>query len=250
MDDARRLAGRRVLITGAASGIAAATARLFARHGARLVLLDINGEGLAAVAGEIAADPITVDLTDPVAAAAAVEQSAGVMGGLDGIVNCAGISMVKPLADLDLEDWSRALAINLTAPYVICRAALPWLTAKGGTVVNIASGVGIHPTGGGSSAYAGSKGGLIAFTKALAAEFAPVIRANVICPGLVKTPMTAFMFEGYEDRPLEAPAVARYPMGRWAEPPELANACLFLTSDESSYVTGATFAIDGGRTFH
>ena len=104
--------------------------------------------------------------------------------------------------------------------------------------------------GGGSAAYAGSKGGLIAFTKALAAEFAPAIRANVICPGLVKTPMTAFMFEGYEDRPLEAPAVARYPMRRWAEPPELASACLFLTSDESSYVTGATLAVDGGRTFH
>ena len=247
--DSQRLAGRKVLITGAASGIGLASARLFARHGAKLALFDIDQQGLDAAAAETGGAAFRVDLANPTETAAAVARAADGLEGLDGVVNCAGVALVRPLADISLEDWARTIAINLTAPYVICRAALPWL-GKGGTVVNIASGVGLHPSGRGTTAYSGSKGGLIAFTKALAAELAPKVRANVVCPGLVKTPMTAFMFEGYEDNPMNAPAVAHYALKRWAEPPEIANACLFLTSDESSYVTGATLAVDGGRTFH
>jgi len=245
-----RLAGRKVLITGAASGIGLACARLFAAQGAKVALLDVNAAGLARAAEACGGVPIVVDLLDAAATAAAVEAAAAAMGGLDGLVNSAGLATLGPLAELSLADWSRTVAVNLTAPFVICKAALPWLTAAGGTVVNIASGAGLLPSGGGSTAYSGSKGGLIAFTKALAAELAPTVRANVVCPGLVKTPMTEFVFEGYEDRPLEAPAVARYAMRRPADPVEIANGCLFLTSAESSYVTGSTLAIDGGRTFH
>jgi len=245
-----RLAGRKVLITGAASGIGLACARLFAAQGAKVALLDVNAAGLARAAEACGGVPIVVDLLDAAATAAAVEAAAAAMGGLDGLVNSAGLATLGPLAELGLDDWSRTVAVNLTAPFVICKAALPWLTAAGGTVVNIASGAGLLPSGGGSTAYSGSKGGLIAFTKALAAELAPTVRANVVCPGLVKTPMTEFVFEGYEDRPLEAPAVARYAMRRPADPVEIANGCLFLTSAESSYVTGSTLAIDGGRTFH
>jgi len=245
-----RLAGRKVLITGAASGIGLACARLFAAQGAKVALLDVNAAGLARAAEACGGVAIVADLLDPAATAAAVETAAAAMGGLDGLVNSAGLATLGPLAELSLADWTRTVAVNLTAPFVICKAALPWLTAAGGTVVNIASGAGLLPSGGGSTAYSGSKGGLIAFTKALAAELAPTVRANVVCPGLVKTPMTEFVFEGYEDRPLEAPAVARYAMRRPADPVEIANGCLFLTSAESSYVTGSTLAIDGGRTFH
>jgi|KBSSwiStaDraftv2_1062776.scaffolds.fasta_scaffold48045_4 NAD(P)-dependent dehydrogenase (short-subunit alcohol dehydrogenase family) len=245
-----RLAGRKVLITGAASGIGRACAELFAEHGASVALLDVDAARLAEVAAASGGAAIPADLLDPAATAAAVARAAEALGGLDGLVNCAGVALVKPLAEISLEEWAKVLAVNLTAPYVLCRAALPHLTAAGGTVVNIASSAGLLPGGAGSTAYSGSKGGLIAFTKALAAELAPKVRANVVCPGLVKTPMTEFMFEGYEDRPLEAPAVARYALKRPAEPLEIARGCLFLTSAESSYVTGATLAIDGGRTFH
>jgi len=246
----QRLAGRKVLITGAASGVGLACAKLFAAEGAKLALLDVNATGLAKAAEASGGAAFPVDLTDAAATVAAVEQAAAALGGLDGLVNSAGLATLSPLADLSLEAWSRTLAVNLTAPFVVCKAALPWLAAAGGTVVNIASGAGLLPSGGGSTAYSGSKGGLIAFTKALAAELAPAVRANVVCPGLVKTPMTEFMFAGYEDRPAEAPVVARYALKRPAEAVEIARACLFLTSDESSFVTGATLAVDGGRTFH
>ena len=244
-----RLGGRKVFITGAASGIGLACAQLFVRHGALVAMADRDPK-VTDLAAEIGAVGLVVDLRDATAVSAAVAKAAEAMGGLDGVVNAAGVATLKPLGQMELEDWSTVMAINLNAPYLVCRAALPWLTAAGGTVVNIASGAGLLPGGGGSTAYSGSKGGLIAFTKALAAELAPAVRANVVCPGLTKTPMTAFMFEGYEGRMEEAPAVARYALRRPALPEEIANACLFLTSGESSYMTGSTVAVDGGRTFH
>jgi NAD(P)-dependent dehydrogenase (short-subunit alcohol dehydrogenase family) len=246
----QRLAGRRVLITGAASGIGLACARLFAQEGARLARLDVDAEGLAQAAKDSGGVALLTDLVDPAATAASVAAAAEAIEGLDGVVNCAGLAMSRSLADTTLETWNRILAINTTAPYVICRAALPWLTQDGGTVVNIASGAGLLPGSVTSAAYAGSKGGLIAFTKALAWELAPKIRANVICPGLVRTPPTEFLFEAYADRLHAAPATARYALKRPAEPLEIARGCLYLTSAESSFVTGATLAIDGGHTFH
>ena len=241
-----RLQGRRVLITGAASGIGKATAELCAREGAALALIDVNAAGLTAVAEALDARAFPADLRDQARLGGVVEACAEALGGLDGVVNCAGVNVGGAVPALSLGDWSLALDVNLTAPFLVCQAALRRM-GPGAAIVNVASGVGLRPDAPNISAYAASKGGLIAFTKALAAEFAPHIRANVVCPGLTVTPMVAHMLG---DDPAQAPAAARYALKRPAQPGEIANAILFLLSDEASYVTGIIVAADGGRTFH
>lgn len=250
MNQTRALAGRRVLLTGAASGIGRATAKLLRDEGAQLGLIDCNAEGLAAVAADTDSKIAVVDLYNEPAIGPAVTQLAEQLDGLDGVVNCAGVGAGVLLEKLDAATWGRVLAINLTAPYAICRAALPWLrAAKQATIVNIASAQALLPNTPGVSAYAASKGGLVTFTKALAAELAPSIRANVICPGVVETPMTEPLLKGHGS-PDDAPFVKQYALKRVAQPGELAQAILFLTSAASSFITGATLAVDGGRSFH
>lgn len=245
-----RLAGRRILLTGGASGIGRATAALFTSQGARLGILDLDAEGLASIAAETGAEVERCDLTDGEAIDSAVRALAERLGGLDGVVNCAGMTFSKALADLDPDSWRRMMAVNLDAPYRVCRAALPYLQAeKAGTIVNVASGQALLPNAPGVSAYAASKAGLVAFTKALGAELAPAIRANVLCPGVVATPMVSAILAGHED-PDQAPFVQQYALKRTARPSEMAEALLFLTSDASSYVTATVLAADGGRTFH
>ncbi|MBA3055934.1 MAG: SDR family oxidoreductase [Sphingomonadales bacterium] len=245
-----RLAGRRIIVTGAASGIGAATARLFAKEGATLALFDVQREKLAAVAGETGGEAIAFDLMDESAIAPAVERAAAAMGGIDGLVNCAGVAGGAPLGEMEPANWHLTMGVNLTAPYLICRAALPHLQAGGAaTIVNIASGQGLLPNGPGVSAYAASKAGLIAFTKALASELAPAVRSNAVAPGIVNTPLVEAVLGNYAN-PDDAPFVRQYALQRVARPEELAEAILFLTSDASSYVTGTVLAVDGGRTFH
>jgi NAD(P)-dependent dehydrogenase (short-subunit alcohol dehydrogenase family) len=243
---AGRLAGRRILLTGAASGIGRASAELMAREGGRLALVDVNAEGLKATADAVAGIALAADLLDSESLPTVVDRAADALGGLDGVVNCAGVAMHASLAELSLQDWNRAIAINLTAAFMICRSAVRHL-GPGASIVNVASGMGVRPDTANVAAYAASKGGLIAFTKAIAAELAPAIRANVVCPGLTQTPMTAFMFDADGQT---SPSAVRYALGRAARPDEIARAILFLLSDEASYVTGATLAADGGRTFH
>jgi NAD(P)-dependent dehydrogenase (short-subunit alcohol dehydrogenase family) len=236
-----RLQGRRILITGAASGIGQRTAELFAAEGAALTLLDCDRKRLALVARETGATAVEADVTQEPSVTRAVEQSAGAMGGIDGVVNAAGIVIHGSVLDVGLADWKLVLDVNLTGTYIVVRCCLPWLAkAPFATIVNIASGQGLLPNNPGMTAYAASKGGVVNLTRALAAELAPSIRVNSLCPGMVDTPMTA----GFE-RDLD-----RYALGRIAEPLEIAQAILFLTSTESSFVTGAALAIDGGRTFH
>lgn len=244
-----RLKGRKILITGAASGIGRATAELFAAQGASVALLD-RAEALHQVADATGGTAITADLADEHQVLQAIAGAVVAMDGLDGVVNCAGISGSQSLDELDRESWDRFVAINLTAPYLVCRAALPHLRSSGrATIVNIASGQALLPNAPGISAYAATKAGLIAFTKALGAELAPSIRANVVAPGIVDTPMVQSVLGGYPSVD-EAPFVQQYAMKRVAKPAELAEAILFLTSDASSYVTGTVLAVDGGRTFH
>lgn len=245
-----RLDGRHVLITGAASGIGRAIAGLFAQHGARLALVDANAEGIKRAADELNAVSLSLDLADSAAVEPMVEEAAAALGALDGVVNCAAIGKAGPITETDLELLGKFTAINLVAPYLICRAAVPHMRkAGGGTIVNIASGQGLLPNAPNNTAYAATKGGLISFSKSLAAEVAPVIRVNAVCPGVTNTPMAAPLFAGYDD-PSEAPWVKQYALQRVAEPIEIANAVLFLTSAESSYVTGSALAVDGGRCFH
>lgn len=243
-----RLRGRHVLITGAGSGIGRATARLFAAHGARLVLLDRNADAVREVAQPLSAFHAAVDVADEAAVRETVAAAARAMGdALDGVVNSAGMAIPAPLGDTRLEDWNRVLAVSLTGPFLVCREALPWLLRRpGASIVNVSSGSALLPVGVAISSYVASKAGLVAMTKALASELGPKIRANAVCPGAVDTPLLPDVLRVKAQDPAQSP----YSLKRIASADEIAQAILYLVSDESSYVTGAALAVDGGRTFH
>ena len=250
MERRGRLAGRRVLVTGAASGIGKAIAELFAAEGAKLALVDVDAARLNDAAAPLNAAALPFDLSDLAGVDGMVAQAAAAMDGLDGVVNCAAYSTGGPIAGMTLEIIAKFTAVNLVAPYFICRAALPHMgRATEASIVNIASGQGLLPNAPNNTAYAATKGGLIAFTKALAAEVAPHVRVNAVCPGVTNTPMAARLLEGYDD-PSDAPFVQQYALRRVAEPVEIARAVLFLCSGESSFVTGSALAVDGGRCYH
>jgi NAD(P)-dependent dehydrogenase (short-subunit alcohol dehydrogenase family) len=239
-----RLDGRRILITGGASGIGRATASLFLREGAQVAVLDRS-------AGQHDGLFVPVDVADPASVQQAVQSAHSALGGLDGVVNAAGIFSAAGLSDTTAELFGRTLAVNLTGTFLVVQAAAPILLASGvaATIVNLGSGVGITPTGPGSTAYVASKGGVIAMTKALAMELAPSVRVNVVCPGMVETPMTQGFLRNASGE-VEPALANRYALRRPASPEEIAAAILFLTSAESSFVTGITLPVDGGRTFH
>jgi NAD(P)-dependent dehydrogenase (short-subunit alcohol dehydrogenase family) len=245
-----RLAGRKILITGGASGIGRATAVVCAREGASVAVLDRSADAADKVATEVGGHAFAVDVADPASVNAAVGQAAAAMGGIDGVVNAAGIFSSEGLTDTSAELFNRILTVNVTGTFLVIQAAERFLRdAAAATVVNIGSGVGLKPTGPGSTAYVASKGAVIAMTRALAIELAPKIRVNVVCPGMVETPMTESFLRNNQGE--IRPEIARlYALGRAASAEELANAILFLTSDEASFVTGIALPVDGGRTYH
>jgi NAD(P)-dependent dehydrogenase (short-subunit alcohol dehydrogenase family) len=239
-----RLTGRKILITCGASGIGRATCALFVQEGASVVVLDRNTPNVADVRA------IAADVSDAGSVSRAMQDAAQAMGGLDGLVNAAGVFINKDLMATDAQTWNTTIAVNLTGTFLCVQAAVPLLRqAAQATIVNLASGVGLLPTGGGSTAYVASKGGVIAMTRALAAELAPGIRVNAVCPGAVETPMTDGTLRDASGAITPA-IVNRYALGRPGSPEEIAAAILFLTSFESSFVTGVNLAVDGGRTFH
>ncbi|HEY2616665.1 MAG TPA: SDR family NAD(P)-dependent oxidoreductase [Acetobacteraceae bacterium] len=239
-----RLENRKILVTGGASGIGRATCELFMREGAAVAVLDRD---TARVAG---AHAIAADVSDAGSVARAMQQAAQALGGLDGLVNAAGVFFNMGLMETTADAWNTTIAANLTGTFLCVQAAVPLLRqAERATIVNIASGVGLLPTGGGSTAYVASKGGVIAMTRALAAELAPAIRVNAVCPGAVETPMTDGTLRDAAGSVIPA-IVNRYALGRPAAPEEIAAGILFLTAHESSFVTGINLAVDGGRTYH
>ena len=249
-----RVAGRRILVTGAASGIGLATCRLLLEEGASVAMLDRDATGLQAAAAELdnAGGAFTVDVAEQAQVQSAVTAAAAFMGGIDGVVNGAGIARRGDFAEVLTSDWLATLGVNLNGPFFVCQAALPFLREAGaGTIVNIASGVALRPIAG-STAYAASKGGLIAFGKALAVELAPMnIRVNTVCPGIVETPMIRRRIEGAPDPQAEAHRLfERRLLKRFGQPEEIAHAILFLTADDCAYVTASVFAIDGGGTMY
>jgi len=236
-----RLQGRRIVVTGAGSGIGKATALLFAREGAALALLDRDPRSVDETAQQTGGRAFQADITDEDSVATAVTGAGAALGGLDGLVNAAGIMHTGPMAEMVTSTWRKVVEVNLLGTYVVSHACLRYFaSATGATIVNIASAAGLLPNAPGLTAYAASKGGVVNLTRAMAAELAPQIRVNSVCPGMVDTPMA----EGFRNN------VGNYALKRIADPEEIARVILFLTSAESSYVTGAALAADGGRSFH
>jgi NAD(P)-dependent dehydrogenase (short-subunit alcohol dehydrogenase family) len=248
-----KLDGRRILVTGAGSGIGKATALAFAREGARLALLDIDRNGLAETAALIAgAVQLPCDIADYDATAQAANLAVQRLGGLDGLVNAAGIDLIRDFGAMTPADWQRVLTINLTGTMFVCHAAVPALERHpGATIVNLASGAGLSPLAN-RTAYCTAKAGVVMFSKALALELAPKnIRVNVVCPGAIDTPMLRSGFAAAADpAAMQAQVSSRAALGRIGRPEDIASAVLFLTCAASDFTTGSALVVDGGRVFH
>ena len=245
--DINDLTGRRIAITGGASGIGFETALLFSEQGARVALLDRDASVHEASARIPNSCAVVLDVTDEAGVNSGVAAAAAAFSGLDGLVNCAGADFSGSILDTTPEQWHRLMSVNLTGPYLVTRAAVPLLRKeKKATIVNVASGLGLVPLIH-RAAYCGSKAGLIMFSKALSMELAPQIRVNVVCPGIVDTPM--FRNAWPDDAGLEK-ITSFYAMKRLPSAREMAHSILFLAGDASAHITGIALASDGGRSFH
>lgn len=238
-----KLTGRKVVITGAASGMGREIAGLFAQEGAALALLDRNDDGVGAVADELGAKGYACDVSNRAQVDEVVARTGAALGGIDGLVNAAGILDIVHIAELDPASWDRMLAVNLTGPFNLVKAALPFLSrADKATIVNIASVSALMPMAG-TAGYSASKAGLAMFTKAIAFDLGPNIRANTICPGVIKTEMTRYLWENAEHTQRATDRVA---LKRLGEPGDVARAALFFSTEDSGFTTGTELPVDGG----
>lgn len=244
-----RLAGKQALVTGAATGIGRAVARRFSEEGARVVLFGLGGETLREAAKACGGLAVEGDVTDSADVARVV---AACDGRLDIVVNAAGFITLDSPASIEDETWRRVFAINLDGPREICRAALPLLIAARGNIVNVAS-VAAFNASPHTTSYAASKSALVSFTRSLAhAHGADGVRANCVAPGWVRTPMSEMEMRrdaeanGTSPEAEFAALASRIALRRVAAPEEIASCCLFLASDEASFVTGAVLIADGG----
>jgi len=242
----RRFEDRVALVTGGGSGIGEATCRRLAAEGARVVVVDIDETGAQRVAGEIGGSAFRADVANPVQSEAMIEHAVETYGRLDVLDNNAtGGGTIGRIADLDLEAWNRALAVNLTAPFLAIKFALPVMLAQGkGAIVNIASNAALQAEEG-LGAYASAKAGLLALTRNVAAEYGRRgIRCNAISPGAVETPPTKAFFAAVDG--IRARIERANTLRRLGQPEELAAVVAFLASDDASFVNGALYVVDGG----
>jgi len=243
------LAQKRVLITGGAAGIGFAMAEAFTKQGCQIGLFDIDGSGLERALKSLPTGAIGMhgSVTDPNAVTAAFERMDEAFGGVDIVVNNAGVSMNMPTLELSLQDWQKALDINLTGVFLCCQAAARRMVPQGsGVILNISSIYGIVAAPN-RLAYCATKSAVAMMTKGLAIEWAEHgIRVNALAPGYVKTALVEQLVEAHrlDDRAL----AKRTPLGRLGTADEIADLAVFLASDKARYITGQVVGVDGGWT--
>lgn len=236
----RGLEGSRVLVTGAAGGIGRAVVHRLAEEGCRVVASDLRITSTEGV------DAIEADVTSPSQVEHLVAEAERRLGGLDGLVLCAGVAAAGPTHAMTVEEFDRVVAVSLRGTFLVCRAALPRMLQRGrGRVVTFGSTAALVGAPG-LAAYAAAKGAVLQFTRSIAAEYAAQgIRVNCICPGGTETPLLRGLMRDRADPEQFARA---HPIGRFAEPEEIAGVVAFLLSDDASYMAGAAVVCDGGFT--
>jgi NAD(P)-dependent dehydrogenase (short-subunit alcohol dehydrogenase family) len=244
----RRLVDRVAVVTGGASGIGLATARRFAAEGAHVVIGDVDPSSGKAAADEVGGLFVQVDVTSPEQVTALFDAAVETFGGLDIAFNNAGISPPDDDSILvtGLDAWRRVQEVNLTSVYLCCKAAIPHMQARGrGSIINTASFVARMGAATSQISYTASKGGVLAMSRELGVQFAREgIRVNALSPGPVNTPLLQELFAKDPERAQRR--LVHVPMGRFAEPEEIAAAVAFLASDDASFITASTFLVDGG----
>jgi NAD(P)-dependent dehydrogenase (short-subunit alcohol dehydrogenase family) len=238
---AGRLEGKVCVITGTASGIGAASARLFAEEGARVVGIDLD----AAAEGELT---IEADVSDEDQVRAAFARAVGELGRIDVLMNNAGINPTDDgsVLETSLEAWQRVQDVNLRSVFLCCKHGIPHLLESGGgSVINVSSFVAVMGAAVSQGSYTASKGAVLSLSRELGVEFANRgVRVNALCPGPVNTPLLEELFATDPER--AAKRLVHIPMGRFGEAEEIATAAVFLASDDSSFVTATSFIVDGG----
>jgi NAD(P)-dependent dehydrogenase (short-subunit alcohol dehydrogenase family) len=243
-----RLEGRSAVITGGASGIGLATARRLAAEGAHVVIADIDPVSGQEAAAEVEGLFVKVDVTSEEEVKNVYAETKKAFGSVDIAFNNAGISPADDdsILKTGIDAWRKVQEVNLTSVYFCCKAVLPYMQEQGkGSIINTASFVAVMGAATSQISYSASKGGVLAMSRELGVEFARQgIRVNALCPGPVNTPLLKELFA--KDPEKAARRLVHVPLGRFAEPEELAAAVAFLASDDSSFITASTFLVDGG----
>ena len=244
----QRFEGRVAVITGGGSGIGLASARRLASEGAKVVIADVSAESGKAAADEVNGLFVQTDVTDEAQVQALFQTAVDQYGSLDVAFNNAGISPPDDdsILTTGLEAWQRVQQVNLTSVYLCCKYAIPHMQKQGkGSIINTASFVAVMGAATSQISYTASKGGVLAMSRELGVQFAREnVRVNALCPGPVNTPLLKELFAKDPER--AARRLVHVPVGRFAEPEELAAAVAFLASDDASFITASQFLVDGG----
>jgi NAD(P)-dependent dehydrogenase (short-subunit alcohol dehydrogenase family) len=236
------------VVTGGGSGIGRATCRRLAAEGAAVVVVDLHKDRAEEVAAEVGGVAYAVDVTDAAAVTDAVDDAATRLGGISLLVNNAGGSTMRALADWSPTEWDDLLRLNLTGVWNGMRAGVRHLQANGGgAVVNTASISGTRPSAG-ETPYAAAKAGVVALTASAALEYAPAVRVNAVAPGMIRTGLTSVLLDGIDGMVEHYERIT--PLDRVGTPEDVADVICFLCSDEARFITGQTLVVDGGMTLH